>query len=229
MPNRNPYFPPRAGDQIKWLKNYRLKIGNYQAPGGYAVPEIIATQADADFCIALLETWLPAAANFAQGATAYGRLILDGPASTTLVPLPTFAIAVPTTPVLPGALKRIFAFIANLKTRSFFTPAVGEDLGIIGAATTVDPNAVPKVSAEARSGEVVVHFSKDGRMGVWVEGQVAAETAWSFLAIDTTDPYNDTRPLKVAGQPEVRRYRVCYWDGDPTNVWTAVLTVTFGG
>ena len=228
MPNQN-YFPNRAGDQVTWLKNYRTKIGNYQATGGYAVPEIIATQADADFCIALLETWQPAVAQFAKSATAYVSLIEDGPTGPAVVPIPTFAIAIAATAVLPGALKRIFIFIKNLKTRAFYTPVVGEDLGIIGAGITPNPNAVPKVSAEARSGEVVVRFSKDGHLGVWVDGQVGAETAWSFLAIDTTDPYNDTRPLKVAGQPEKRRYRLCFWDGDPSNVWTAALEVTYGG
>ena len=229
MPTHQNYFPNRVGDQVTWLKNYRTKIGNYQASGGYAVPEIIATQADADFSIALLETWQPAVTQFGQSATAYVNLVLNGPTGTTVVPIPTFAIAISATAVLPGSLKRIFAFIKNLKTRAFYTPVVGQDLDIIGAAASMDPNAVPKVSAEARSGEVVVRFSKDGHMGVWVEGQVGAETAWSFLAIDTTDPYNDTRPLKVAGQPEKRRYRLCFWDGDPTNVWTAVLEVTFGG
>ena len=28
------------------------------------------------------------------------------------------------------------------------------------------------------------------------------------------------RPLRVAGQPEKRRYWLCFWDGDPTNVWS---------
>jgi len=55
------------------------------------------------------------------------------------------------------------------------------------------------------------------------------ETEWTFLAIDTSDPYNDTRPLKVAGQPEKRRYRLCFWDGEPTRVWSAVIEVVFGG
>ena len=229
MPAHNNYFPLRIGDQIQWLKNYRLKIGNYQATGGYLVAEIIATQADADFCILLLETWLPAVAQFAQGATAYGKLVFDGPASPTVVTLPAFNIAASGTAVAPGALKRIFAFIANLKTRAFYTPAVGQDLGIIGAAVTPDPTAVPKVSAEALGGEVLVHFTKSGHTGVWIESQVGAATAWSFLAIDSTEPYNDTRPLAVPGQPEVRRYRVCFWDSTPTNVWADVLTVTFGG
>jgi hypothetical protein len=60
-------------------------------------------------------------------------------------------------------------------------------------------------------------------------GQVGAETDWTYLAIDTSSPYNDSRPLKVAGHPEKRRYRLCFWDGDPTRVWCDVIEVTFGG
>ena len=93
----------------------------------------------------------------------------------------------------------------------------------------MNPNAAPQVKSEVRSGEVVLSFKKKGHMGVWIEGQVGDETAWSFLAIDTSNPYNDTRPLKVAGQPEVRRYRLCYWDDGPSNAWTNIIEVTFGG
>ena len=55
MPAHNNYFPMRVGDQIQMLKNYRQKVANYQATGGYLVAEIIATQADADFCTGRLE------------------------------------------------------------------------------------------------------------------------------------------------------------------------------
>jgi hypothetical protein len=39
--------------------------------------------------------------------------------------------------------------------------------------------------------------------------------------IDTESPYPDERPLLVAGQPEVREYRMRCWDkGTPNGVWT---------
>lgn len=47
--------------------------------------------------------------------------------------------------------------------------------------------------------------------------------------MNTATPYMNTRPLKVAGQPEKRRYRLCFWDGDPTRVWSPVIEVVFGG
>ena len=39
----------------------------------------------------------------------------------------------------------------------------------------------------------------------------------------------DISPLKVAGQPEKRRYRLCFWDGEPSRVWSPAIEVVFGG
>lgn len=224
------FFPLRVGDQITWLRNFRNKINNYKTPLGYTTGDITDVQADCDRLIYLLETVQTAAQSFAQAITAHLKLMEDGPGSA-LVGIPTFAL--PTDPpapdnVLPGALKRLFAFIANLKTRDGYDDATGQDLGIIGAQVVPDPNAVPDAKADARSGEVVLSFKKLGHLGAWIESQVAADTDWAFLTIATTT-YHDTRPLRVAGQPEKRRYRLCFWDGDPTKVWTAVIEVVFGG
>ena len=231
MPTRNSYYPARIGDQIVWLRNFSNKIANYEVLFGYQAPEITTVQGDADRIVYLLETVQAAAQSFAQAITSHIGLVQDG-TGAAVVDLPVFALpGTPPSPanVLPGALRRIFAFVANLKTRPAFTSDIGEDLQVIGSIATPAPNAAPPCSAEVRGGEVVVSFKKMGHMGVWVEGQVAADTAWTFLAIDTTNPYNDSRPLKVAGQPEKRRYRLCFWDGDPTQVWSPVIEVVFGG
>jgi hypothetical protein len=47
--------------------------------------------------------------------------------------------------------------------------------------------------------------------------------AWEFLAIGTESPYLDERPLLVASQPEVREYRMRFWDkGRLNGEWTDV-------
>ena len=103
-------------------------------------------------------------------------------------------------------------------------------MGIIGAESGDEADdAVPPVKHEVRNSQVIISFKKMGHMGVWVEGQVGDETEWAFLAIDTSNPYNDTRPLKVPGQPEKRRYRLCYWDDGPSNAWSDIIELTFGG
>jgi len=131
--------------------------------------------------------------------------------------------------VLPGALKRIMAFIANLKTRPGYTPDIGTNLKIIATTVPIDPGDIPDPDAEAEIGQVVLSFIKGGHQGVLIQEQVGASTVWGDLAVCTTSPYHDVRPLAVPGQPEKRRYRFCYWDGTPSNAWTSVFEVTFGG
>ncbi len=231
MPRTARYYPARIGDQIVWLRNFRNKIGTYQTALGYSADDITAAVADCDRMVWLLDTLQGAASGFGQAVTAHVRLVFNGPGSAA-VPPPTFSLpATPAPPanVVPGAQKRLFAFIKNLKTRTAYTVAIGQDLGVIGEEVTEDPDETPKAKAAAKSGEVILNFNKAGHLGVWIESQVANETEWTFLAIDTSDPYNDTRPLKVAGQPEKRRYRLCFWDGEPTRVWTPVIEVVFGG
>ena len=180
----------------------------------------------------LLDTLQDAAQSFAKAVTGHIKLMQDGPPGTDIVPPPTFTL--PTTPappanVLPGALKRVFVFIANLKTRAGYDDSIGQDLGIIGTEITPNPDAVPDGKATAKSGEVLIRVKKERHTGVFISGQVATETTWTDVGIATTATYHDTRPLKVAAQPEKRRYRFCFWDGTPTNVWSPVIEVVYGG
>lgn len=231
MATRNSYYPARIGDQIIWLRNFRNKLGTYTATLDYAAADITAIVADADQVVFQLDTINSAAEQFRLSISARIRLILDGPENLPLSPVPVFNPPAGPAPVPPGALKRLLRFIKNMKTRTGFTEPIGEDLGIIGDEDTTKRSGadIPEVTAEARSGEVLLKFIKHGHMGVWIESQIAADTAWDYLAIDTSSPYNDTRPLRVPGQPEKRRYRLCYWDGTPTNNWSDILEVTFGG
>jgi hypothetical protein len=183
------------------------------------------------FLIYLFEDWQPAVRAFSQAATAYVQSALSGPGGTP-ESWPGFtAPATTATPQAPGTLTRVLTFVEDkIKTADGYTQAIGEDLRVIGAAVgPVNPDATPEAGAEVRGGEVLIKFKKSRHAGVWIEGQVGAETDWTYLAIDTSSPYNDSRPLKVPGQPEKRRYRLCFWDGDPTRVWCDVIEVTFGG
>ncbi|MFN0075974.1 MAG: hypothetical protein ACKVY0_05825 [Prosthecobacter sp.] len=89
---------------------------------------------------------------------------------------------------------------------------------------------VPKFLTETLQGTgcqcVKLTFYKDNHMGVYIEGR-RGTGAWEFLAIDTESPYIDQRPLLAAGTPEVREYRMRFWDkGTPNGDWTDVVKVT---
>jgi hypothetical protein len=168
---------------------------------------------------------------FSEGATAFVKSALRGEGASTAIPVFTPPALGTVSVTDPGALTRVLDFINDrIKAADGYTDAIGQDLQIIGPSESHSalPEA-PDASAEVRGGEVLIKFKKSGHMGVWIEGQVGAETDWAYLAIDTSSPYNDSRPLKVASQPEKRRYRLCFWDGDPTRVWCDMIEVAFGG
>ena len=233
MPNRNSYFPARIGRQVLWLKNYRTKIGNYQTPGGYSAPEIAATQLDADNCVFYLEYWQPGVQQFAEGATGQVHLVLYG-AGTTAAAVPVYTLnpptgtpapgqVVPPTAVLPGALKRIFAFIKNLKTRAFYTEAAGDDLGIIGDdGGVVDRDtAKPAIKATRRGDEVRIVWTKGDFDGVeiWVD---RGEGAFAKLAVDMKPDYFDTEPLPATAK--TWRYKARYiLDDAPVGAFSDVV------
>ena len=89
---------------------------------------------------------------------------------------------------------------------------------------------VPKFLTTLEQGagcQCVKHvFYKYTHQGVYIESR-RGTGAWEFQAIDTESPYLDERPLLVTGVPEVREYRMRFWDkGTPNGDWTDVVKVT---
>lgn len=239
---RQNYFPSRIADQVNWLENFGNKITIHGASVGLDAPTVAAARNDALWGHYVLGTWLTAVRAFAPSTTEAVDIALNGTGGAG-VELPTFTApdlpaADPTatppvaavTPALPGLLTRIFTLIALIKNNPGYTEAIGQDLRVIGPEdTTVIP--VPKFLSQLLQGSgsqtVNLTFYKYGHMGVYIESKRGAAGAWEFLAIDTESPYTDERPLLTAGQPEVREYRMRYWDkGTPNGDWTDVQKVT---
>lgn len=227
---RQDYYPSRIGDQVNWLDNYSVKLPTYGPTLGVVAGDITDSVNDAQYAGYVLGTWLSAVRNFSPSTTDAVDDVLTGSGAGAMV-LPTFtAPALPTgvTAALPGTLTRIFALVAKMKLSGAMTEAIATDLGIIGAEETA--KATPKFSAEAEQGAgcqcVRLRFAKYGHMGVYIESR-RGTGAFEFLAIDTESPYEDERPLLVDGQPEVREYRMRFWDkGTPNGDWTDVVKVT---
>jgi hypothetical protein len=117
-----------------------------------------------------------------------------------------------------------------MKLSTAYTDAIGSDLGIVGSedgAGKTSPKFISTLKQGAGCQCVSFSFSKYGHMGVHIESRRGSAGVWEFLAVDTESPYMDERPLLVAGQPEVREYRMRFWDkGTPNGDWTDVASVT---
>lgn len=228
---RQDYYPSRIGDQVNWLDNYATKAPMHGPTCGLTAGEVTATVADAKWANYVLGTWLPAVRSFSPSTTDAVDDVLTGAGNTAVV-LPTFtAPALPAGVVaaLPGALTRIFTAAAKMKLSPNFTDAIGTDLGIVGSEDA-STKPVPKFIAETVQGSgcecVSLRFFKYGHVGVYIESR-RGTGAWEFLSIDTESPYMDERPLLVAATPEVREYRMRFWDkGTPNGDWTDVVKIT---
>ena len=232
------WYPGRISDQIPWLINFYTKAPGYETTCNLPPALVDACVASCKFLVYVLSQWLPAVRVFSPSATECLDLLLSGsgPGPVTLTtftapPLPQGVASVP-----PGVLTRLFALVEMIKDAPNYTPAIGEDLGIIApeAASPTQAGAAhtaPTVKFDVLAGETnqVVRFTfvKHGHQALHAEGK-RGTGGWEFLGVQTESPFVDTRPLLVAGQPEIREYRFRFWDkGTPNGEWL-VLKVTVG-
>ena len=127
-----------------------------------------------------------------------------------------------------GALNRIFALCTVIKKATGYTVEIGLQMGIVGEEDTSEAT-MPEFTLKVESGPdcqcVRLGFKKFGEEAAIIEQRRAG--AEGFLAVDTSSPYVDERPLLVAGQPEVREYRMRFYANDQGfGEWTPWKSVT---
>jgi hypothetical protein len=91
-------------------------------------------------------------------------------------------------------------------------------------------NPVPTFSLKVdRNGTqefVRIGFRKYGHAAVLIQSRRNGG-AWETLGIDFGSPYNDERPLLVATAPEIREYRLQFYDGSAGHGdFTAVQSIS---
>jgi len=227
---RQAYFPILIAEQPEWFNNF-AKINGYAAALDHD-PFVVAERVkDTKFCGYVVGDWLTAVRTHGTAATAGIEVLFTGTGVDPYV-LPGFTapvLPVGVVPVPPGALDRIFAYVQIIKNSAGYTEAIGQDLRIIGSAAPPSPD-VPTFDLVLEMGTgchcVRVRFRKYGHMGVYIVSRRNAGVE-EVLGIDTASPYLDERPLLVAGAPEIREFRMRFWDdGAPVGDWTPWQKVT---
>ncbi len=222
------WLPKRIGDRLIWLGNAEGKIGVHVGTAGIvAADQTFLTRALAAF------SWTVARSENLKTATEqmnqYKTILMDGPG---IAPMGAFPAA-PTFPAAPANVMdsdifgQIVALMERIRNTVGFTEEIGQDLGIMGPGTTPELGDPEFVLIALPNSEIRIEWVKGISSGVLVESQRAGETTWTLLGTDTNSPYIDGRDALAAGQPEVRRYRLRYLDGDdPVGNYSAVQTIT---
>ncbi len=228
---RQPYFPEKNAQRPEWFAQFAIQLPLANAILALPAPDVSARVADAKFCEYASGVWLNATREFGPMATSGLEGLYEGDGTTNFV-LPVFTAPVlpaGVTAVPPGALRRIFGFVQTVKAAPAYTETIGLQLGVVGSEDTVE-HLAPEFSLKVEQGSgcecVKVMFKKFGRPGVVVFSKRGGG-AWEQLGVNLNSPYLDERPLLIANQPEVREYRLRFFDGDaPTGDFTEVQSVT---
>jgi hypothetical protein len=230
-----PYLPRSEAERIVWLTNYAAKLPTLGPLCKLDADEIAATLSDIACALWLLQSWNPAMQQGAQSATALKTLVINGNGSgsgntpPSLPVIPTFPNPPPM--CLPGVLPRLANQVARIKISPHYTDAIGRDLRIVGTSEALaETHTVPDLSARLEQGDgqqcVVLNYTKHGHAGAQIESRRNG-SAWEFLAINVVKPHIDERPLLVADTPEVREYRMRYWNkGQASGDFSQVVKVT---
>lgn len=231
---RQPYYPKQIANQPEWHMNFATKLPGYATALGLVTAEVNAAVADNQILAYALGDWITNVRNFAPSCTAAIELLTSGsggedfafPAYAAPTP-PTLPVGI--TAVLPGALDRTFLLVQGIKSKPGYTETMGLDLRIVGEEDATE-HTRPEFTLKTEQGDgchcVKVRFKKYGHYAVAVYSRRGAGD-WELLGIDSASPYEDERPLLVPGQPEVREYKLRFWDaGEENGDWTDVASTT---
>lgn len=223
------YFPPRINEQVLWLAHFQREIVIQAAKLRLTQDELDDTLADLEWLLHALRDLRSAADHAALAITSFTKMLMKGKGAGKLKLLPLSFPPPPTTPpVRPGALTRLFMLVQRIKHMPTYDKSIGLSLGIEGNHYRAD-SPVPTFKLKILSGDdhqiVEGRFRRFGKPGIWVE-TLRGDGEWEPLGIFSRSTFRDTRPLLDPTRPEVRSYRLRFWDGVPIGEWTAVVTVT---
>lgn len=165
-----------------------------------------------------------AARTFSPAVTAYRTALISGD-EAPVGALPTFvAPAKPPALVLGGIVARTRRLLQKARASAGYTPAIGYDLGLTvvtfgSGEPAPDPDVRPAVdggkAAHLPGVGVSIPWPKGRYDGVSVLGQRGESgDVWDPLGDDLYSPFIDKRPSLKPGQPETRRYRFQYKEGN---------------
>lgn len=181
------YIPPKDADFIGWHDHYKDEVANLKTTFGLTDPEVAAVAADN----AASHTKLTAS-NAAKAAAQTANEQKNATFKTVK--------------------KNARALAQRLKRHPAYTPALGEQLGIIGPEDSTDlSESKPTLTVdESQPGKLTIGFNKSISHGVNIYSRRGSETVFTFLARDTESPYVDNRPPLVGGTLERREYQAVY-------------------
>ena len=204
------YMPTDDAGKADFLDHLAATLPKYAALLEISEADIATLQADAASFRYTLHTLNDMQA-YAQHWTAYKNVLRDGGNGSAEWPIPpTLDQPIPPA-VAPGIIPRTTALVARVKTLKHYTPAIGQDLRIIGTSHTVDPSSwKPLLSVQIKAAHPVILWTKGkaSAIEIWVDRN--DNNGFVFLIINTEPNTTDPTPLPAPGTSAVWNYKAIY-------------------
>ncbi len=200
------YLPTQIAQRVTWLNTFSANLATHAATLAIAPAElalIVVMAAYYSYIVALIDL----SKKFTQSLTKFKNNLSNAALGTVIGAVPVLTITVaPPPPATIGIFTYISGLVQRIKGHPNYTPAIGENLGIIGAEQLPfdEINFKPTGKGESRMSYVNIDYFKDQSDSMNVYGVDGA--VLTYLGNDKDTPWHDTRPLHVAGQPENRTY-----------------------
>jgi hypothetical protein len=199
------WYPAQLAARIPWHANYKLQAADSGVSLGLTAAQVTQIATDSDNAVAIIN-FAVEVQGYAEAITEWRDLIFDSTIGTPLPELPK----VPTEPTIGGTLSaiidRTIQYANLIKASPNFTQALGESYGIV--STPAPEPANPTVAAVALSqSQVQLNIFKAGYSVLAVDMK-RGNGDWVQIGVSMTATFIDSLPPLVAGQPEVREYRV---------------------
>ena len=226
----NYFMPTTDNGKADLLEHLAATLPRYATLLDVSDADLAALKADADGFRYTLHAQVDIQA-YGQHWTTYKNLLRDGGSGTSDWPV-MLALAAPVPPaVSPGIIPRLAALVAHIKTHKNYTPAIGQDLWLIGSTQVIDPSTwKPVLSIQNQAGHPII---------VWTKGKASAIEIWvdrgdgnNFVLLNVNNEPNttDTTPLPAAGSSAMWKYKAIYrLHDEQVGQWSDVISVSVGG
>lgn len=205
-------LPRNNNERLSWIINFKTKFPAVAAANNFT-PEQIAEVLEACDTITFAVTLAIQAKIFSKACTTYRNAILKSERAKQQ-PVPKLTLpGQPPTLAPSNAIGYLQKMIQLLKVQPTYSPSVGVGLQIVTSAAQriSEENAKPSGKIKSLTNSVLrIDWVKRGFDGVIIESRRGDELEYTELSRDFQSPFIDTRPPLVAGQPEIRYYRLIY-------------------
>ena len=224
------YMPKDDSCKADLLDHVAATLPKYADILGISAEDMASHQADAlNFRYGL--NCLTRAQSYSHNCAAFKNQLRDGGTGSIEWPVPPSLPEPVPPPVAPGIIPRFSQFVNHLKSLKAYTPAIGQDLQIVGASFIIDPNTwKPVLSIQMKAAHPIVMWTKGkaSALELWVDRNDG--NGFVFLTINTEPNTPDPAPLPAPGNSVMWKYKAIYrFHDEQVGEWSDVLSVVVGG